>query len=83
MVKTFLRGQNARDAKTEKERRAIVVAAIEIAHHEQHVEISTAEAAELVAGLATREPAIERYLEPPVSLSMPTPTRKGGSRGRD
>lgn len=81
-VTMFLRG-----AKESSDRRAYLAAAVQAAHRDQGFEISDAESLEVLAALVSREPAIERALEPPEILGPPSrsttsPTRKGGARGR-
>lgn len=83
-VKTFARGQRFRDGDfvDAKARREYLAAVVKAAHADQHFTITDEESLELLIAYAARDPAIERALEPPASLSMPTPTNKGGARGR-
>jgi len=87
-VAGFTRGSRIQELETADARRSYIASAIQAAHRDQGVVISDAEALELVAGIAARDSAIERALDPPVSLdpnvskSTTSPTRKGGARGR-
>ena len=82
-VKMFLS-----NAKAAPDRRAYLAAAVQAGHRDQGLEIPDEEAVDVLNALIAREPAIERALEPFMSLdpnvsrSTTSSAKKGEDRGR-
>ncbi len=82
-VRMLANGQNVRLETDVDRRRELLIVAVQLGHRDQNLsEPSDVDASELLTALAARDAVIERALEPRESLSMPTPTNKGGARGR-